>query len=139
MTIRLFSLILFLVLALSCEISVPKSPKLKGKKVEVIYLGNVPCSDCDHIETFVELHKNQTYVVSRRYMGKEDNIQFEDKGKYNWIGDGTIIHLLDFDGPSYYKADGTNLYQLDSNMQVHLGMDKYSYRFEKNALGATNY
>ena len=125
-------LIFSLLFLAACEFSVKKSPKLKGYKVETIYLGKVPCPDCDYIETIIEFKKKQRYLVSRRYVGKENFIQFEDDGYYNWIADGTIVHLVNFDGPSYYKVEVERLYQLNDDLSFHSGPNAYEYVFYKN-------
>ena len=114
------------------RINLKKSPKLNGCKVENIYLGKIPCPDCDYIETIIELKKKQRYLVSRRYVGKENFIQFEDDGYYNWISDGTIVHLVNFDGPSYYKVENEKLHQLNDDLSFHTGPDANEFEFERN-------
>lgn len=121
-----------LLILTACEFSVKKSPKLNGYKVETIYLGKTPCPDCDYVETIIEFKKKQRYLVSRRYVGKENFIQFEDDGYYNWIADGTIVHLVNFDGPSYYKVEVERLYQLNDDLSFHTGPNAYEYVFYKN-------
>jgi uncharacterized lipoprotein NlpE involved in copper resistance len=124
---------------IACEVSVQKAPSLRNTKVETYYLGNLPCPDCESLETIIELKSDQTYILSERYLGKENNIQFEYKGPFNWLEDGTIIHLLNFEGPSYYKVDTAKLTQLEDNLHYKIGPERNSYFLPKNKYGSAQF
>lgn len=48
-----------------------------------IYLGILPCADCEGIKTTVYINRDNTYVLKQEYLGKKGN-KFEEKGNYIW-------------------------------------------------------
>jgi hypothetical protein len=133
---------LFLILApfaLSCETSDLKATWVRRMDIEGTYIANLPCYDCDYIETYLELKKNQSYVVSTRYIGREDNIQFEFSGRFNWTHGGTMIHLLDYAGPSFYQVTQRGLVQLRRNLTRYRGQDSLRYFYYKTPGGVSSF
>lgn len=77
------------------------------------YLGVLPCADCEGIRTTLELHPDQTYQLSRVYLGKSDEL-FQSTGQFEWDHQGHNIRLLaEQDGPSQYQVRENQLLQLD--------------------------
>jgi len=99
----------------------------------------LPCEDCDDLETIIKLKKDQTYIINQRFLGKEDHIQFETEGPFNWLEDGTIIHLLDYEGPSYYKIDSLKMIELNEDLSYRIGSNKRSYNLLRDEKGVTVY
>jgi len=136
--LKLLNILLFLPL-FSCEISTVRAPHLRNVKVETYYIGLLPCEDCDDLETIIKLKKDQTYIINQRFLGKEDHIQFETEGPFNWLEDGTIIHLLDYEGPSYYKIDSLKMIELNEDLSYRIGSNKRSYNLLRDEKGVTVY
>ncbi|WP_337841790.1 copper resistance protein NlpE N-terminal domain-containing protein [Rheinheimera sp.] len=77
------------------------------------YLGVLPCADCEGIRTTLELHPDQTYQLSRVYLGESDEL-FQSTGQFEWDSTGRQIRLLaEQDGPSQYLVQENLLLQLD--------------------------
>ena len=92
------------------------------------YKGILPCADCSGIETEVVLNKDFTYVIKTKYLGKNDDKRFEEKGSFTWDASGSIIT---FQGKTksnnQYKVQENQLVQLDRKGNVITGAlaDKY--------------
>ncbi|MDN4165858.1 copper resistance protein NlpE N-terminal domain-containing protein [Cytophagales bacterium LB-30] len=78
-----------------------------------LYLGTLPCADCQGIETELRLFPNLQYELSTRYVGKSDK-DFFQKGKFEWSADGRNISLLQPDGQLLQR------YQVGENALFHL-------------------
>ena len=91
------------------------------------YKGVLPCADCRGIETEITLNADQTYILTRKYIGKGAKIS-DGKVPFTWL-DGSTIRLDGvIDGPSkYFVAEG-KLVQLDQDGKrpVAAGEAKYS-------------
>jgi hypothetical protein len=129
------SIVLFFSLLLSCETSTVRAIHLCNDSLETAYLGALPCSDCRYVETILELRFNQTYIMSTRFIGKEDDIQFEVRGPFNWIGDGTYIHLIDYEGPSYFKVENGSLIQVKEDLSYFEDPVDTRYRLTRYPMG----
>lgn len=57
-----------------------------------IYLGILPCADCEGIKTTIYLNQDNTYVMKQEYLGKSENI-IEEKGDFIWAKNANIISL----------------------------------------------
>ena len=55
-----------------------------------IYTGVLPCADCSGIQTTVELKGDETYRMTVKYLGKEENA-FETMGTFTWNEAGNTI------------------------------------------------
>ncbi|MCD8072906.1 MAG: copper resistance protein NlpE [Alistipes sp.] len=77
------------------------------------YRGILPCADYSGIETVLKLEDNGEYMLTSKYLDKDDKI-YTSQGRYSWLGDGTRI-ILD-DGPDagnrYFIAEG-RIFMLD--------------------------
>lgn len=58
------------------------------------YKGVLFCEDCDGIETILTLNRDQTYFLSKRYLGNE-GLNNEITGKFKWNLYGGKIKLDD--------------------------------------------
>lgn len=78
-----------------------------------VYKGVLPCADCEGIEIEVTLNEDDTYVVKRLYLGKDDNY-FEETGALEWSEDGGSIVLTE-------KVKGSpTLFKVGENYLLHL-------------------
>ena len=93
------------------------------------YSGILPCADCSGIETKLSLKSDNTYLLSWKYLEKNDEIYIQD-GTFIWDSTGTVITLKDIDkekNPTMYKVCENYLLQLDLEGNVVTGeiADKY--------------
>lgn len=77
------------------------------------YEGNLPCADCEGIQTEVQLNKDDTFIMTTGYEGKKKIEHTENKGSFIWV-DGSTIKLEDASHkPVYYFVGENYLKQLD--------------------------
>lgn len=80
------------------------------------YIGDLPCADCDRIETTIVLNSDNTYEFTALYIGKEKPIVLEHRGAFTWSADGGKISLNGMkEGPSQFLVGENKLIQLDLN------------------------
>lgn len=86
-----------------------------GKKVQGVYVGILPCADCEGIQTAVKLNEDMSYVRQTRYLGKEGSEVFETSGTYTYDKKTKTITLLNEnrESPSKYHFQKKRLTQLD--------------------------
>jgi heat shock protein HslJ/uncharacterized lipoprotein NlpE involved in copper resistance len=78
-----------------------------------MYKGKLPCADCAGIETTLELAEDFSYVLNRKYLGKNDKIA-EAKGSFKWNQAGNGIILSNLEGePNQFAVGENSLTQLD--------------------------
>jgi copper homeostasis protein (lipoprotein) len=135
--------IIFLLILLSiggaiqqCREQRPRNPKFHYYRVEGEYSGILPCRDCEALEMTFEIRRNQTYLITSRYMGREDNIQFESEGRFNWVEDGTLIHLLDNTDYPYARVMVDQVLLLGPDKKPFPGLDPRYFALTKNNQGA---
>ena len=89
------------------------------------YKGMTPCADCERIETELILNKDLTFVLKIKYLGKEKESFFEEKGTFTWNASGSIISLKGI--PNQYKVGENTLTQLDMEGKIITGLmaDRY--------------
>jgi copper homeostasis protein (lipoprotein) len=81
--------------------------------VEGVYLGTLPCADCEGIETTIRLNADKSYFKQTKYLGKDGRV-FEEKGFYTWNREGNTITLTGIkNGPNQYFVGENTLNQLD--------------------------
>lgn len=81
---------------------------------EGIYIGMVPCGDCDGIETVLTLRKDRTYVLETVYRGRSEEV-FRKQGNFTWSKDGNRVQLSGIganEGPSWYAVGEGKVTQL---------------------------
>lgn len=94
-----------------------------------IYVGTLPCADCEGIKTEIALNDDNTFVVKQTYLGK--NTTIEDKGTIMWH-DGTIAHLKGKTEDMKLKVEENQLVFLDQDGKVIEGPMKDLYIIKKN-------
>ena len=57
-----------------------------------VYSGVLPCDNCEGIDTYLTLNKDQTYQLKLRYLGTPDkeSKEFISEGKFSWDENGII-------------------------------------------------
>jgi copper homeostasis protein (lipoprotein) len=89
------------------------------------YKGQLPCADCEYIDTRLTLNEDMTYSITSIYVGKDDDQSFIDSGAFESVSDGNTIRLLgipDNHSPSVYKVEENRLRQLDMEGNVITGV-----------------
>lgn len=109
-------LLILMAVALSC-VNNQKSVAAKDKteSMEILsanlagyYSGDLPCVDCEAINTMLELHKDNSYVLRYMYEGKSED-QFIKEGEWS-----IKKNMLTLEGVDYqYKINPDYLIQLD--------------------------
>lgn len=79
-----------------------------------VYSGLLPCADCDGIKTEITFNDDESYLIRRKYLGKDETV-FEEKGKLEWSEDGSSVVLTNKeDGhATLFKVGENHLKQLD--------------------------
>lgn len=109
-------LLILIAVALSC-VNNQKSVAAKDKteSMEILsanlagyYSGDLPCVDCEAINTMLELHKDNSYVLRYMYEGKSED-QFIKEEEWS-----IKKNMLTLEGVDYqYKINPDYLIQLD--------------------------
>ncbi|BAQ66497.1 copper resistance protein NlpE N-terminal domain-containing protein [Geminocystis sp. NIES-3709] len=78
-----------------------------------VYQGIVPCASCEGIKTTLTLNEDLSFVMSRQYLGKSEEV-FEIKGTFKWNEAGNTISLDGIkDAPNQFLVGENILFQLD--------------------------
>lgn len=86
------------------------------------YKGILPCASCEGIETILTLNSDFSYVLVTNYLGRNDALEQEKKGKFAWNEDGSIITLTNINsGPNQYKIGENRIWHLDVNGEIITG------------------
>jgi uncharacterized lipoprotein NlpE involved in copper resistance len=81
-----------------------------------VYKGVLPCADCEGIATEIKLNYDNTYVIKRLYLGKDNNY-FEETGTLEWTENGNNIVLTE-------KVKGSpTLFKVGENYLLHLNQE----------------
>ncbi|CAM3904696.1 META domain-containing protein [Flavobacterium cucumis] len=78
-----------------------------------IYQGNLPCADCESIETKISLTQD-SYIKETVYKEKSSKV-FKETGKFTWNEAGTTITLLSSSAPNQYFVGENVLFHLDAD------------------------
>ncbi|OOF18701.1 hypothetical protein BZJ17_15985 [Salinivibrio sp. IB574] len=79
------------------------------------YQGVVPCADCEGIETSLTLNDDNTYVLTKTYLGKEGEA-LKEEGTFTWGDMGTIVTLQGLtDTPNQFFVAENQIIMLDMN------------------------
>ena len=92
------------------------------------YKGTLPCSDCEGIETELQLNKDMTYAKTTRYLGKKVSIPSTAHVTFIWK-DGSHVFLQGLTNePSTYFVAENKIFQLDMQGKKVEGSlaDKYT-------------
>nr|WP_281722320.1 copper resistance protein NlpE [Nitrosomonas nitrosa] len=115
-----FATIAFFLYGCDAEVPTPVAHQAASGHVSVNsldwqgrYSGVLPCADCPGIVTLLTLDLDQSYRLSKYYLGKDDKL-FERRGVFIWEEKGSVIHLQNSpDGPDRYQVGENILFQLD--------------------------
>lgn len=78
------------------------------------YKGILPCASCEGIETTLTLNSDYSYVLVTSYLGRNDALEEEKRGKFSWNEEGSIITLINVtSGPNQYKVGENRIWHLD--------------------------
>jgi copper homeostasis protein (lipoprotein) len=94
------------------------------------YKGNLPCADCETIETTISLKEN-SYTKETVYKGKSSEV-FKETGNYSWNEAGNTITLLNSEAPNQYFVGENVLFHLDANGKRIEGDLANKYRLNKS-------
>ena len=97
------------------------------------YSGVLPCANCEGIETELTLASNMTYVLTTRYLGRNDSKADTVKGKFSWQGNKLKLEgIRENERPSLYKAEENKVRQLDMQGKEITGDLAKRYVLAKN-------
>jgi uncharacterized lipoprotein NlpE involved in copper resistance len=82
------------------------------------YQGVLPCADCQGIETSLTLNKDMSYLMTRKYLGKDEQV-FEQKGTFTWNSEQNTVLLSYTD----QAPKAPNQYLVGENMLIQLDME----------------
>jgi uncharacterized lipoprotein NlpE involved in copper resistance len=94
---------------------------------EGVYVGTIPCADCEGIRTVIRILPNQYYEKEQVYLGKSFDT-YASKGSFKWHPNGSIVWFDD--GSSFFIGEN-HLLMLDSNDNKIEGPLKDRYKLEK--------
>jgi len=77
------------------------------------YKGNLPCADCEALETTITLAAD-SYTKETVYKGKSREV-FKETGKYTWNASGNTITLSGSEAPNQYFVGENMLFHLDAD------------------------
>lgn len=114
------------------------SAKVQSANIDGVYSGIVPCADCQGILTSLEVNKND-YVLRTKYLGKNDDQVYEQKGRLTWNKLGNVITLegLDAKTAAQYAVKNNALLQLDlSGKEIEGGLanNYILYKVDQNSI-----
>lgn len=96
-----------------------------------LYVGRLPCADCEAIETELTLSTDGTYVLNSRYLGRSDDWRRET-GRFVWDDRGQVVHLKAGEAGARAFFVGENiLWQLDTSGQRIQGNLAQAYQLHK--------
>lgn len=98
-----------------------------------VYRGVLPCADCEGIQTELTLRADETYSITRKYLGKSEEV-FIEQGRFIWDHAGGTITLQvngEPDRHGQYRVGENKLAKLDAEGQVIQGVFAEKYRLAK--------
>ena len=97
------------------------------------YSGNLPCADCDRIETELTLNNDQTYRLISQNIGKRTSKTDSLQGKFSWKGNNVNLEGIPKDERPYiYKVEENQVRQLDMEGKEITGDLAQAYVMKKN-------
>ncbi len=100
--------------------------ELLAANIVGVYGGNLPCVDCDAINTLLELNRDHSYTLVYTYDGKSKD-QFVKEGKWEIDKNRLILDGVDYK----YKIESELLVQLDLSGNEITGELAESYQLAK--------
>jgi uncharacterized lipoprotein NlpE involved in copper resistance len=99
---------------------------------EGVYVGVIPCANCEGIEVELTLVKDKTFVLKTKYIGKGDGKIITEKGIFSWNESGSVIKLNGLEQkPNKYKVGENHLVQMDMNGNIIEGSLASKYILKK--------
>lgn len=101
-----------------------------------VYVGTLPCADCEGIDEEIRLNEDLTYQRVMTYLGKGDDNRFEENGRFEWDEDGGRIKLINDASPdaanNWFKVGENRLFMLDiEGNPIESNLPAETYVFEK--------
>lgn len=97
------------------------------------YSGKLPCADCDGIETELTLNDDLTYLLTIKYVGKEDSPTDTLKGNFTWVGNNVKLDgIPENTRPSMFKVEENQVRHLDMEGNQITGELAQYYVLKKN-------
>lgn len=94
------------------------------------YKGVLPCADCQGIETTLTLNKDYTYLLQRKYLGK--NIKASTKrGSFRFDANGSVAKLAGVEGADQFFVSEGYVSQLGLDGRPILGALARQYQMTK--------
>jgi copper homeostasis protein (lipoprotein) len=97
---------------------------------EGVYVGTVPCADCEGIRTRIELGRDGRYSRSLLYLGRDEQ-PITDSGTFEWDDAGSRITLGAGQRLQEYQVGENVLFHLDRNGERITGELAAAYRLAK--------
>jgi len=91
--------------------------------VATVYVGTLPCGDCEGIDVSLQLNDDSSYTMNSVYKGSRvdsNNNSFKDTGIWTMHGTDTLILLQKRRSIKYIRTDST-LTQLDGDGNIITG------------------
>ncbi|HUH75325.1 MAG TPA: copper resistance protein NlpE N-terminal domain-containing protein [Chitinophagales bacterium] len=97
------------------------------------YSGNLPCADCDAIETDLTLTDDMNYILISKYLGQAEILTDTLEGKFTWEGNHVKLDgIKDKERSSLYKVEENQVRQLDMKGEQITGDLASHYVMKKN-------
>ena len=95
-----------------------------------IWLGILPCEDCDEIDFQLNLKNDFTFVQKFVYKGKSDELII-DEGNWSFVSD-SIINVDGSEASNLFLIDGKNLVMLDEEENAKVSSSGKKYLLHKD-------
>ncbi|MGV8094651.1 MAG: copper resistance protein NlpE N-terminal domain-containing protein [Mangrovibacterium sp.] len=83
-----------------------------------VYLGTLPCADCEGIRTEIRLNNDLSYKIATKYLGKSDQV-YQRNGHFKWNETGSKIILEEAEGRNIAAGQ----YLVGENMLIALDIE----------------
>ncbi|OOF21034.1 copper resistance protein NlpE [Salinivibrio sp. IB872] len=95
------------------------------------YQGVVPCADCEGIDTTLTLNQDNTYILSKTYLGKQGEA-FKESGTFKWDETGSVVILEGLtDSPNHFFVAENQVIMQDMNGETIEGDLAEMYHLKK--------
>ncbi|OOE92272.1 hypothetical protein BZG76_06895 [Salinivibrio sp. AR647] len=95
------------------------------------YQGVIPCADCEGIDTTLTLNQDNTYVLSKTYLGKQGEA-FKEEGSFSWDQTGSVVILEGLtDSPNHFFVAENQVIMQDMNGETIDGDLADMYKLKK--------
>ena len=125
------------VIIVSCS-STPEfvpEPKQVDYLTNGVWIGILPCADCEGIDYTLNLKKDFTFKQKSVYKGKDEEL-FIDDGEWSFVSD-SIILVDGLDESKIFLVEGNELIMLDEYGHKIESSDEHKYNLRKDTNGAS--